>query len=168
MVSVCIFVLRDVIRKMQQEFQTPFNSSSHTSPSTENDIKTLRDYLEAQGLQTYNPQRKNNTSAMEARDLIQAGSQYANTPSTFRNFRYTKFNIKNYGLLEATPPQSTEVDADMDGVDNPEDDYCELDGNEGVDFEDLLLDEDEFPLGSDVGDYIATVHEVIDELSRYE
>ena len=47
-------------------------------------------------------------------------------------------------------------------------DDCELDGNEAVCFEDLLLDEDEFPLGSDVGDYIATVHEVIDELSHYE
>ena len=94
---------------------------------TEKDIKTLCDYLEAQGLQTYDPERENNTSATEARDLIQGGSQYANTPSAFRNFRYTKFNIKNYGLTEATPPQSTEVDADMDGhgVEDQDDDYRE-------------------------------------------
>ncbi|KAF8798380.1 hypothetical protein BYT27DRAFT_7228445 [Phlegmacium glaucopus] len=154
MVSVCIF----------QEFQTPFNSSSHTSPSTENNIKTLYDYLEAQGLQTYNPERENNTSATEAQDLIQVGLQYANTPSAFRNFRYNKFNIKNYGLLEG---MLMEVDADVDDLDDLDDD-CGLDGTKGVDFEDLLLDKDEFPLGSDIGDYIATVHEVIDELAHYE
>ena len=37
-----------------------------------------------------------------------------------------------------------------------------------VGFEDLLLDEDEYPLSLDVGDYTAMVHEVIDELLRYE
>jgi hypothetical protein len=168
MVSVCIFVLRDVIRKMQQEFQTPFNSFSHSSPSTENDIKTICDYLEAQHLQTYDPQHENNTSATEARDLIQTGSEYMNTPSAFRNFRYTKFNIKNHGLPEATPSQPSQLSDIEDNVEDLEVYNCELEGNGGVDFEDLLLDEDEFPLGSDVGDYIATVHEVIDELSRYE
>ena len=55
----------------------------------------------------------------------------------------------------------------MDDLEDLEDDHLELDGNEGVDFEDLLLDEDEFPLGSDIEDYIAMVHEVIDELSCY-
>lgn len=170
MVSVCIFVLRDLIRKMQQEFQTPFNSFAHSSPSTEKDIKTLCDYLEVQHLQTYDPQRESNTSATEARDLIQTGSEYVNTPTAFRNFKYTKFNIKNHGLLEATPSQSTEIDADVDNVEHlqVEYDFCEMDDNEAVDFEDLLLDEDKFPLGSDIGDYLATVHEVIDELSCYE
>jgi hypothetical protein len=175
MVSVCIFVLRDVIRKMQQEFQTPFNSFTHSSPSTEKDIKSLCDYLEAQHLQTYDPQRENNTNASEARDLIQTGSDYVDTPSAFRNFKYTKFNITNHGLLEAAATaatQSTDINADVDDIEDlqVEDDYssCELDSNEAVGFEDLLLDEDEFPLGSDVGDYIATIHEVIDELSHYE
>jgi hypothetical protein len=171
MVSVCIFVLRDVIRKMHQEFQTPFNSFVHSSPSTEKDIKTICDYLEAQHLQTYVPQRENNTNATEARDLIQTGSEYANTPSAFRNFTYTKFNIENHGLPESTPSQLSDINADVDNIEDFEDNCSELnDGNEAVDFEDLLLDEDEFPLGSDVGDrdYIATVHEIIDELSRYE
>ena len=167
MVSVCIFVLRDVIQKTQQEFQTPFNSFTHTSPSTEKDIKCLCDYLEAQHLQTYDPQCENNTNASEAQDLIQTGSEYVDTPSAFRNFSYTKFNIKNHGLLEATATQLTDINADVDDVEDLGDD-CELDGNEAVCFEDLLLDKDEFHLGSDVGDYIATVHEVIDELSHYE
>jgi hypothetical protein len=46
--------------------------------------------------------------------------------------------------------------------------YCELDGDEVIDFEDLLLNEEEFPMGSDVGDYLVMVHEVIDELGRYQ
>ena len=58
------------------------------------------------------------------------------------------------------PPPEEDIQA--------EEDYCEMDGEDSVDFEDLLLDEDEFPLGSDIGDYLATVHEVIDELGRYE
>ena len=118
MVSVCIFVLRDVIRKMQQEFQTPFNSFTHTSPSTEKDIKCLCDYLEAQHLQTYDPQRENNTNTSEAWDLIQTGSEYVDTPSAFRNFSYTKFNIKNHGLLEATATQLTDINADVDDVED--------------------------------------------------
>ena len=103
MVSVCIFSLREVIRKMQKEFVTPFNSTSHISPPTEADIKVLRDYLEALCLQTYHPERENNSSATEARDLIQGGSEYANTPSAHRNFTYTKYIYKNGGLPEAAP-----------------------------------------------------------------
>ena len=61
----------------------------------------------------------------------------------------------------------TDINADVDDVEDLGDD-CELDDNEAVCFEDLLLDKDEFRLGSDVGDYIAMVHEVIDELSHYE
>jgi hypothetical protein len=38
-------------------------------------------------------------------------------------------------------------------------------GGEAVGFEDLLLDENEYPFGSDVGDYMTMVHEVIDELT---
>lgn len=62
-------------------------------------------------------------------------------------------------------PSHAEIEDEIEEV---EDDYCELDGGEAVGFEDLLLDEDEYPLSSDVGDYTAMVHEVIDELSRYE
>ncbi|KAF8806609.1 hypothetical protein BYT27DRAFT_7224360 [Phlegmacium glaucopus] len=78
MVSVCIFALRDVIFKMQKY-------TSHTSPSTETDIKILCDYLEAQHLQTYYPECENNSSATKAQDLIQVGSEYANTSSAFQN-----------------------------------------------------------------------------------
>jgi hypothetical protein len=83
MVSVCIFALRDVIRKMQKEFVTPFNGILHTSLSTETDIKIIRDYIEALCLQTYQLERENNSYAIEGRDLIQLGSGYSNMPSAF-------------------------------------------------------------------------------------
>jgi hypothetical protein len=35
-------------------------------------------------------------------------------------------------------------------------------------FDDLSLDKEEFPFGMDLYDYISMVHEVVDELSRYE
>ena len=126
MVSICIFILHDVIRKMHQEFHTPFNSLAHNSPLTENDIKTLCNYLEAPHLQTYDPQHENNTSATEARDLIQSRSEYMNTPSAFRNFKHTKFNIKNYGSLEAAAPSpSIDINAYvlLDNEEYFEDDY---------------------------------------------
>ncbi|KDR67870.1 hypothetical protein GALMADRAFT_105505 [Galerina marginata CBS 339.88] len=165
MVSVCIFSLRDVIRKMQNEFVTPFNSTSHTSPSMQVDIQVVRDYLEALRLQVYYPERENNSSATEGRDLMQTGSGYANTPSAFRNFTHTKYSYENHGVPEAAPlaPQPETNDDNEEA----EEDY-EIDGRNAVDFEDLLLDEDEFPMGSDVGDYLAMVHEVIDELRHYE
>lgn len=88
MVSVSIFALRDVIRKVQSEFQTPFNSVNHTSPSTATDIQVLCDYLESQCIQTYWPEREHGDDTMEARDLITVGSEYANKPAAFRNFVY--------------------------------------------------------------------------------
>ena len=57
MVSVSIFALRDVIRKVQKEYMTPFNSKSHTSPSTAKDLQTLCDYLKNQQIQSYFPNR---------------------------------------------------------------------------------------------------------------
>jgi len=81
---------------------------------------------------------------------------------------HMKYGYTNHGVPEAAPslPQpETNDDKDMGDDAN---DYCELDGDEVVDFEDLLLDKEEFPMGSDVGDYLVMVHEVIDELGHYQ
>jgi hypothetical protein len=37
-----------------------------------------------------------------------------------------------------------------------------------TELDDLLLDEDEYPLQSDLGDYISTVENILDEFDRYE
>ena len=164
MVSVSIFALRDVIQKVQREFQTPFNSINHTSPSTATDIQVLLDYLESQRIQTYWPERKHGDDIMEARDLMAVGAEYVNKPAAFRNFTYTKINVTNSVVPEVAVPHHHE--AEDSGLEGDEDEY-DLGFEKGLEFDDLSLD-DEFPLGTNAEDYISMVHEVVDELSRYE
>lgn len=168
MISVSIFALRDVIRKVQSEYQTPFNSISHTSPSAETDIKTLRSYLEHQKLQTYFPECENNQHAMEARDLMAVGAEYANKPAAFKNFTYTKYKTTNNGLSEAAPAAKDVGEDDAMLVDEDEVADFDLGSNPALEVDDLVLDDDEYPLGTDINDYIARTREIIEQLSHFE
>jgi len=163
MASMCIFALRDVIRKVQKEFQTPYNSNSHTSPSTETDIKVIREYLEAQHIQSYHPTCQNNEYATEAHDLIEIGSEYANTLSAFRNFIHTKYEFTNLGIPEGATIHNTETSRDYEN-----DDQDEINLGANIELDDLVIDDDEFPPGTELGDYVGMMHEVIDELSHYD
>jgi hypothetical protein len=167
MVSVSIFALRDVIRKVQKEFVTPFNSIAHTSPTTSVDIKILTDYLYTQQLQTYTPHREHNDDALEARDLFQVGAEYANKPSAFRNFTYTEFKTTNHGVAGTTVSQIDEGNDDLidDELQGPN--SIDADADLQVELADLLLDEDEYPLGMDSEDCLHMFTEVIQELGRF-
>lgn len=168
MVSVSIFALRDVIRKVQSEYQTPFNSMSHTSPSTASDISTLCQYLETQKIQTYTPKREHNEHTTPVRDLMADGAEYANKPSAFRNFRYTHRSAK-YPEGEL-PVEPVEAESDDEGAD------CDLGHNgqnslfaedieyDGCDFP-HTYDEDEYPVGADIAEHVAMTRDVIEELS---
>ncbi len=163
MVTVCIFALRDVIRKVQSEFETPFNSTTHTSPSTAADIQIICDYLHEQKIQSYLPIRPGNDQALPARDLIACGSEYANKLSAFRNFKYSRVDAINCGVPEATAVP-VEEDFDVEG-----DHDMGFNGHESMlSHEDLELDDDEFPLGSDINTYLEIAHELVDELSYLE
>jgi len=83
MISVSIFALRDVIRQVQQNFKTPYNGKTHTSPSTVADISVVCNYLKTHKLQEYTPDRENNDLATPARDLMVTGAAYANTAGAF-------------------------------------------------------------------------------------
>lgn len=104
---------------------------------------------------------------MEARDLIAGGFEYANKPAAFRNFTYTKISVKHGGVPEAAV--SHDHDHEIEGSDRggDEDEY-DFGSGKGLEFDDLSLDDEEFPLGTNAEDYISLVHEVVDELSRYE
>lgn len=167
MVSVSIFALRDVIRKVQKEYMTPFNSKSHTSPSTAKDLQTLCDYLKNQQIQSYFPNRENNSDSIEARDLIQTGAAYANKPTAFRNFKHVKYNLKNLGIPDNTTESVLDVELEVGPDAVNEDIDIDLGSDSRTELDDLLLDEDEYPLQSDLGNYIATVEDVIDEFDRY-
>jgi len=156
---------------MQSEYKTPFNSTSHTSPSTEADLKILRDHLKDLKLQTYTPERENNQYASEVRDLLAMGTEYANRPSTFKNFTYTRWKATNLGTPEGSAPIDHLTQEDLEQADfdlgcNGSDSL--LDQDTAFDEFPFSFDDDECPLGTNIGDYISMTHEIIEELSHFE
>lgn len=163
MVLVSIFALCEVMQNVQKEFATPFNSISHTTSSTSTDVTVLRNYLQDQRIQTHWLKCINNDDSMEAQDLIQAGAEYANTPSAFCNFTYPRYNTKNHGLNSDSVANSIAEDKDGD-EDQPDEDNSIDPGNCQTDFDDLLLDEDEYPTRVDGTVYCEMMLEMVNEL----
>ncbi|KAF9546818.1 hypothetical protein CPC08DRAFT_738526 [Agrocybe pediades] len=154
MVSVSIFALHDVICRVQMEFGTPYNGSLHTDPSTAGDIKILCDYLEMQSIQSYTPRRHGNNDTTPAHNLLEAGAEYVNKPSAFRNFKYMRFQTTNLGVPEDSSASSNHArPMDEDG------DFGE------ATFDDLLFDDNEFPVGLDSKSYFGIVNSVIEDFS---
>ncbi|KIM79039.1 hypothetical protein PILCRDRAFT_10701 [Piloderma croceum F 1598] len=163
MVMVSIFILRDVIQKVQQSYKIPFNSTSHTSPSANEDIKDLRDYLWDNNLQMYLPNCEHNDKATPACDLLAEGAMYANMARTFKNFWQDTHKATNLGtahgekLFTEDPNTDLEEHADHD-----------LGGDLDINVDDLALDEEEFPLGTDIADLVAMTQEFVNELLQYD
>jgi hypothetical protein len=144
MVTVSIFTLRDVIRRVQVQYQTPHNNDSHTSPSTAEDLKDLREYLEMQKLQSFHPTCEHNKYAIPARDLMATGAAYANKNGAFKNFRCDTRKATNKGISESAPRTTT-----PESEDEPDRSYHDLGDDVDVGMHDLAMDEEEFPLGTD-------------------
>lgn len=161
MVTVSIFTLRDVIRRMQTEYKTPHNNNTHTSPSTAVDLKDLREHLETQKLQTHYPEREHNKYAIPSRDLMALGAAYANKSSAFKNFRLDTRKAVNKGISQgadaANSPESEDEDNNV---------YHDLGDDTDIGQDDLAMDEEEFPFGTDPKHFVAMTQEVIDELSK--
>jgi hypothetical protein len=161
MVTVSIFTLRDVIRRVQVQYQTPHNNDSHTSPSTVEDLKDLREYLETQKLQSFHPTREHNKYAIPARDLMAAGAAYANKSGAFKNFQCDTRKAVNKGVSEGAPRAAM-----PESEDEPDMSYHDLGDDAEVGMNDLAMDEEEFPLGTNPERYVAMTLEVIEELSK--
>jgi hypothetical protein len=159
MVTVSIFTLRDVIRQVQNSYKIPYNSTTHTSPATDGDIQEICDYIQKESLQTYTLDHKENKWTTPAHDLVGASAAYANTASAFNNFQRDTHNALNHGTAHGdnTSTDSTDDGADMD-----------LGADVDFDMDDLTVDEEEFPVGTDIVEFVAMAHEAIDELSQYE
>ncbi|KAJ7061273.1 hypothetical protein C8F01DRAFT_1210307 [Mycena amicta] len=127
MISVSIFTLRDVIRQVQGDYNTPYNGMTHTSPSTNKDLAVLREYLEKQSIQTHTPHRAGNKQATPARDLMAEGVKYANGANPLREFRADRRKARNLGIPKAKATEQTSDSEDEIGLD------------------DLAMDEEEFP-----------------------
>nr|GAT52720.1 predicted protein [Mycena chlorophos] len=154
----------------KSDFNTRYNGTRHTNPSTEKDIKTVRDYLEAHTIQTYTPTRSGNHLATPARDLMAAGAKYANGANPFRDYRADRRKARNLGVDEsdsALVPRYPAMDLDLppittlsDGDDSddeeelPEEDASEEDELES---DDLAMDDEEFPPTMDARAYVSMV-----------
>ena len=111
------------------------------------------------------PDHKENKWATPARDLLSVGVAYANTAGAFNNFRRDTRKAVNHGTSHrnstGAPSNNacgtTEDDADINLGTDPD-----------LEVDDLAMDEEEFPVGTDIADFVAMTREVINELSRYD
>ena len=85
------------------------------------------------------------------------GAEYLNKPGTFKNFRPNTCQAKNHGISEEAPDVESE---DEDGIDH------DIGGNLELTLDDLAMDEEEFPLGTDPSHFVTMTQEVIEELSK--
>jgi hypothetical protein len=164
MVTVSIFTLRDVIRRVQDSYKIPYNSTTHTSPAADEDIQEIRNYLQKETLQTYTPDRKENERATPIQDLVAAGAAYANTVGAFNNFRRDNCNATNHGMAHGN---RTGADNAGQSADKEEADI-DLGTDMDLDVDVLAMDEEEFPMGTDIAEFVSMACEVIDELLCYK
>jgi hypothetical protein len=135
------------------------------SPTADEDIADIHNYLQEQTLQSYTPDCKENKWATPAQDLLSAGAAYTNTAGAFNNFRHDTCKAVNHGT-----PHGNSTSAPSNNASGTVDDDADIDLGIDPDLEvdDLAMDEEEFPVGTDIADFVAMTHEVIDELSRYD
>lgn len=167
MVTVSIFSLREVIRRVQTSYKIPHNSSSHTSPDTYEDIRDLLEYLLAHTIQTYTPNRPGNKFATAFRDLLSTGAAYANTSGAFNNFRRETRVAVNHGIPEGPPSDEPSPDSGSTTEDAAD---FDLGGDVDITMDDLSTDKEEFGISgeTDLAEFVAMSQEFIDELSRYD
>lgn len=111
-VSLCLWSLRHVLKRVGRQYEVPYNGTSHSSPNTHTDMKNLRDYLRDHAIQTYTPGREFNDDTPEARDFIAKGGAYNNTPKAFSTF--TRDTRKASYKQRST---SANVESESDGED---------------------------------------------------
>lgn len=76
MVTVCIFMLRDVMRKVQSMYGTSSHKTRHTNPNNKQEIDRLLDYLRADKIQEFQPQCEGNEEIAPVNDLMVKGAAY--------------------------------------------------------------------------------------------
>ncbi|KAJ6563464.1 hypothetical protein B0H10DRAFT_2239438 [Mycena sp. CBHHK59/15] len=141
MISVSIFALRDVIRRVQLDYKIPHNGETHTNPSKTEDVRAVRDYLELHKLQSFS---------------------YANTARAFKTFRPDTRRAVNLGTANGlSNPVEDEEDDEIANHDNYGQDL-------DLDLGDLALDEEEFPARIEVSDFVAMATEAIMAMEELE
>ncbi|KAJ7127537.1 hypothetical protein C8R43DRAFT_897281 [Mycena crocata] len=142
MITVCIFTLRDTMRTVQKTFQITGYGERHTVPDMSAEIQTLADALRDEKVQEYVLNRPandpaNSTCVMPVRDLLESGSNYADTRGAFKKFTAEVRRAENMGLVDGEVEMNVDSDAEESGR---EDDY-EVTGDDlGIDDEEPYAD----------------------------
>jgi hypothetical protein len=155
MISVSIFALRDVIRRVQSDYKIPHNGKSHSNPSKTEDIRRIRDHLEINKLQSFCPERENNDLAVPVQDLMETGAAYANTARAFQMFRPDDRKA-NLGTRNAASSTDDTIDEEEE-VANYDNYGQDLD----LDLGDLAMDDEEFPSSIDPSDFVVMATEAL-------
>jgi hypothetical protein len=122
--SVCIQTLRQVIRNFKEHYQTSHNSTSHTSPSLNDDIARVSAYMKDEKIQEFKASRAGKVPSYEPRDLIASGIAALNDAKTFNGFRdpyrkgtrkAPKLAARAAGQNRSDPEEAAEDDQPDDG-----------------------------------------------------
>ncbi|KIO18611.1 hypothetical protein M407DRAFT_40834, partial [Tulasnella calospora MUT 4182] len=73
MVTVCIFMLRDVMQKVQCMYDIPSHGTRHTNPNEKEELKRLMDYFAEDKLQAFKLNRDGNSEIEPVLDLMIPG-----------------------------------------------------------------------------------------------
>lgn len=159
MVTICIFMLRDVMRKVQRMYDIPSHGTRHTNPNEKEELKRLMEYLAEDKLQEFKLNRDGNEDIEPVSDLMIQGAGYGDTAKAYRNFKSERRQAKFAGGGDAGAPSDVEAVAlvgDEEHIkDGEEDDDSESVeggvtreendlGSFGVVEEDLGVGDDEF------------------------
>lgn len=142
-VSVCIFELRDLMRKVQGMYGISSHGTRHTSPDDRKDINALLEYLKDNKVQSFVKNRPGNDEITPVRDLMVEGAKYPDSAGAFKNFRQEVRKGVNKGHSNQTTPFGEE-EGDRNGEEVEE----EEDGMDMEEFnctsDDLAVDDEEF------------------------
>jgi len=94
-----------------------------------------------------------------------AGAEYANKVGAFKTFKRDTRKALNKGGAERAP---SIIRGDENESEDNDEAYHDLGGDADLTMDDLTMDDEEFPPGTDLVDLIAMSQEVIDELRRYD
>ncbi|KAK7462875.1 hypothetical protein VKT23_007454 [Stygiomarasmius scandens] len=133
MISVCIYSLRDAMRKVQSSFNIPVYGTRHTIPDMSNEIRRIADKLQEEKIQEHISSRPANSEVEPVRDLLSEGSAYANKRTAFARYRENDSILENAGFQGE--PFASARDSDDDD-DEQEEEYQ-------LTPEDLAMDEEE-------------------------
>ncbi|KAL1686720.1 hypothetical protein GGG16DRAFT_63723 [Schizophyllum commune] len=161
-ITVCIFILRDTMRKVQSAYGIPSYGERHTVPDITNEVQLLADLLEEEKLQTYVKDRPGNEHVTPVRDLMGVGVAYFSSANAYQNFRVDKRVAVNAGPAAEAPVVDVagevvdESDEEVEGTQEPVEEVADDgagDGPEredysdvhavGPSFEDLVGDDEE-------------------------